>query len=135
MHGLPCSSLQYCFGSPADVSADPTQQADHDTCHGEFDRRALPRPISAQPAPKEPATEPRDSPALHRVSIITKAPNGTKPSSVEPELEDVHSLQSSPSLRELSDDEAQEGSPDLGIKYPQIPRPSIIRHPLVRIQL
>ncbi|XP_048113134.1 uncharacterized protein LOC125303418 [Alosa alosa] len=138
MHGLPCSSLQYCFGGPADVSADPTQDVNPETCHGEFDPAEFPRPISAQPASKEPASELRDSSPVSchvsHVSIRSKAPNGTKPSSAEPELEleleeDVHSLQSSPSLRELSDDEAQEGSPDLGMKYPQIPRPSIIRHP------
>lgn len=139
MHGLPCSSLQYCFGSPADVSADPAAHTASETCHAEFAPAELPQPISAQPVPKEPVAEARDSSSVSchvsHVSIPSKAPNGTKPNSDEPQLEDVHTLQSSPSLRELSDSEAPEGSPDLGIKYPQIPRPSIIKHPQVTIEL
>lgn len=135
MHGLPCSSLQYCFGSPADVSAEPGQHTDQNTCHTDFGPTGQPQPISVQPAASDPVPRPGDSPECIHVSSTINATNGTEfNSSPEPVLEDVHHLQSSPSLRELSDDEAQEDSPDLGLPYRQIPRPSIILHPQVRIE-
>ncbi|KAL7878621.1 hypothetical protein AOLI_G00095950 [Acnodon oligacanthus] len=128
MHGLPCSSLQQCFGAPADVadvSPEPALQLDSlEPCRTQPDPTVHPT-VLTQPAVAS-LTEPHHQPAFSCVSIHTKA-NGSQLKESVPN--DKHVLRSSPSSEGFSeDDNALEESPVLDKKYPHIPRPSIIRH-------
>ncbi|KAK2894550.1 hypothetical protein Q8A67_011779 [Cirrhinus molitorella] len=132
MHGLPCSALQYCFGGPPDVSADPASYQDPELSKTGPDP-AMGLAVLTQPGPIKPVRT-DSQPSFSCISIQTKT-NGTNCKTKEPNTENqgtLHSYQSSEGLSE--EDDAQDRSPVLDTKWPHIPRPSIIRpqkeHPI-----
>lgn len=144
MHGLPCSALLHCFGSPADVTANPTQSLDPDpTRSGKTDLEppVVVDPVLCQPVPKP--DPPLEHQPHHRiVSFIsthtrTRTLNGTySNSNGQPPGRESHSFKTPLACHCLSD--SAEGHREmvigleLGVKYPIIPRPSIIiRQPKV----
>ncbi|KAF4101212.1 hypothetical protein G5714_017644 [Onychostoma macrolepis] len=139
MHGLPCSALQYCFGGPPDVSADPASYQDPELSKTGPDP-AMGLAVLTQPGPIKPVRT-DSQPSFSCVSIQTKT-NGTNSKTKELDTENQDTLHSYPSSEGLSEeDDAQDRSPDLDTKRPHIPRPSIIRpqkvqfiYPLSEIQ-
>ncbi|KAF7698936.1 hypothetical protein HF521_003678 [Silurus meridionalis] len=129
MHGLPCSSLQYCFGAPADVSPEPAPHFDSEPCRTRPNASTSPV-ILTQPQAAN-LTEPQHQPAVNSISQHTKN-NGT--GSKEPEQVQQDILHSSPSSESFSEEDMpQKESPVQNTKYPHIPRPSIIRSSQVRL--
>lgn len=131
MHGLPCSSFQYCFGAPADVSPEPAPQLGSEPC------RTPPNVSTSSVILTQPRaanlTEPQCQPAVNCITQHTKT-NGTQ--SKEPAPVQQAILHFSPSSDCFSEEEApQEESPVQNTKYPHIPRPSIIRSPQVRLKI
>lgn len=129
MHGLPCSSLQYCFGAPADVSPEPAPHLGSEPCrtppNASTSAIVLTQPQAAN------LTEPQHQPAVSCISQHTKS-NGTGSKESAPVQRDI--LHSSPSSEGFSEEETpQEESPVQNTKFPHIPRPSIIRSPQVRL--
>lgn len=128
MHGLPCSSLQYCFGAPADVSPEPAPHLSSEPCSTQPNASTSPA-ILTQPQAAN-LTEPQHQSAVSCISQHTKT-NGIRakePASVQQDV-----LHSSPSSEGIPDEEmSQEESPVQNPKYTYIPRPSIIRSPQVR---
>ncbi|KAK3548703.1 hypothetical protein QTP70_017255, partial [Hemibagrus guttatus] len=119
MHGLPCSSLQYCFGAPADVSPEPAPHLDSEP--GRIQPNASTSPVILTQPQAASLTEPQHQPAVR--SQHTKT-NGTR--AKEPALV----LHSSPSSEGFPEEEMpHEESPVQNTKYTHIPRPSIIRSP------
>lgn len=131
MHGLPCSSLQYCFGAPADVSPEPALHLSSEPCRTQPNASASPVILTLPRAAN--LTEPQHQPAVSCISQHTKT-NGTQ--SKEPAPVQRNILHSSLSSEGFSEEEApQEESPVQNTKYPHIPRPSIIRLPQVRLMI
>lgn len=129
MHGLPCSSLQYCFGAPADVSPEPAHHLGSEACRTPPNDSTSPVVLTQPQAAK--LTDPQHQPAASCISKHTKT-NGTQSKEPAPVQRDI--LHSSPSSDHFSEEEApQEESPVQSTKYPHIPRPSIIRSSQVRL--
>ncbi|KAL1257026.1 hypothetical protein QQF64_012571 [Cirrhinus molitorella] len=125
-------ALQYCFGGPPDVSADPASYQDPELSKTGPDP-AMGLAVLTQPGPIKPVRT-DSQPSFSCISIQTKT-NGTNCKTKEPNTENqgtLHSYQSSEGLSE--EDDAQDRSPVLDTKWPHIPRPSIIRpqkeHPI-----
>ncbi|KAL4659506.1 hypothetical protein GN956_G3673 [Arapaima gigas] len=121
MHGLPCGVLQHCFGSNADVSAEPTTpRAASET------RTGAAAAVAVQPGPRETPESPCSS-------DYAKFPNGTSRGSScrgDARVNGGHASEDSYSAREapgVQDGVLQHGNPDLRRSYSHIPRPSIIR--------
>lgn len=149
MHGLPCSSLGHCFGNPSDVSTDPAPAQEPDNSRRSRNN-GLPAadPVTSQPEalPSSPQAQQHRQPqrtvsCISTHSARTRTANGTSSNSIchQQDTEDDPCFESPPSCRSLSqsseDDELEfDCSPELELKYPQIPRPSIIiRQPKVRL--
>lgn len=133
MHGLPCSALQYCFGGPPDVSADPASFQDPQISKPGPDP-AMGLAVLTQPGPIKPVRT-DSQPSFSCVSIQTKT-NGTNSKTKELDTENQDTLHSYPSSEGLSEeDDSQDRSPVLDTKRPHIPRPSIIRPQKVRTLL
>ena len=140
MHGLPCSSLGHCFGNLSDVNPDPPTPLEQNNSRRSRDNQRLPAagPVVFQPeAPRGSPLEEHDQP--HRtVSCIstqshtrTREVNETSSNSIchMQDRDDEPGFESPPHCHSLSlssEDEELECSPELELKYPQIPRPSII---------
>ncbi|KAA0715128.1 hypothetical protein E1301_Tti008821 [Triplophysa tibetana] len=125
MHGLPCSSLEYCFGGPPDASPESAPYPDSEVSKNGSDHVMGPT-ILTQPGPVK--TVRTDSqPSFSCFSIRSKA-NGTA------ELGSVNQdrLHSYPCSEVVSEDEDIDSI--LDTKRPHIPRPSIIRPLRERIQ-
>lgn len=122
MHGLPCFSLQRCFGAPADVSAEPAGLDSADSRTPTDPNTSL--TILTQPGPAGPT---EGHPERHRGSQRS----GTGRSRSE-ELAgddgDVRHVR-----HEFSQHASQGKSSVPDTEYPHIPRPSIIRSLQVRI--
>lgn len=148
MHGLPCSSLGQCFGNPSDVNTDPapaqepnnSRRSRNNNNHG---------PPAADPVVSQPEALCRPQEQQHKqpqrtVSCISDHStrsikvNGTNSICHLQDTDEDPCFESPPACRSLSqsseDEELEmEFSPELELKYPQIPRPSIIiRRPEVR---
>ncbi|KAG7521822.1 hypothetical protein JOB18_007554 [Solea senegalensis] len=133
MHGLPCSSLGHCFGHPSDVNPDPAPPQEP---NGSRRSRNAHGPAGTAGAvvsqPKALAAREHEQP--HGTVSCVSTTNSTKPrdvngSSTEQNREDEPCSESSTPRRSLSlssEDDELECSPQLELKYPQIPRPSII---------
>lgn len=143
MHGLPCSSLG-CFGNSSDVSTDPIPPQETDSSrqsrnnhesHAEF-------PVVCQPEtlPGIPQEQRRTASAVSKRSTRTNKVNGTSSNStcgLQGEDDDDVCSELPPACHNVSlssgdEDLDLECSPELQLKFPQIPRPSIIiRQPKV----
>lgn len=133
MHGLPCPSLGHCFGNPSDVNTDPTPSVETNSSRLSK-RNYAPDPVITQPESLQ--EQPQHKQPQRTVSCIsnhstrTRRLNGTNSNSVCWDKHDNPSFESPPpcqSFSESSEDELElECSPELELKYPQIPRPSII---------
>lgn len=147
MHGLPCSSLGHCFGNPPDVNTDPAPFPDpnhsrHSGCdHG----HPVADPVISQPealssSPEQHTQPQRTVSCISTCSSRTRTSNCTNSNSVCHLHEEDRNkcVQSPPARRSLSqssedDDLDVDFRPEVELKYPQIPRPSIIiRQPKVR---
>lgn len=127
MHGFPCSSLQYCFGAPADVSPEPAPHLGSEPCRTQPNASTNPVVLS-QPGC---LTETKHQPAVSCISQHTKT-NGTRSKDPAPVQRD--NLHSFPCSEGFSEEQTpQEESPVQNTKYTHIPRPSIIRSPQVRL--
>ncbi len=148
MHGLPCSSLGHCFGFPSDVNADPAPaQETHNSIRSRNNRE----PPAAETVTSQPDVQPgglqerqhkQPQSTISCISTHSTRTNKVNGSNSNPacHLKDTDEdvcFESPPSCRSLyqsSEDEEQEldCSPELELKYPRIPRPSIvIRQPKV----
>lgn len=148
MHGLPCSSLGHCFGSPSDVNPDPSSAQESNVASQNNCSEGPPvAPVTAQPeAPMSGRHHPQH--VQPQISVGCSAAytarisgmNGIGSSFVcrlqgaadgglcfeSPRL----SLSASQSSEE--DDLDVDYSPAADLNYPHIPRPSIIiRQPQV----
>ncbi|XP_060892949.1 uncharacterized protein LOC132973475 [Labrus mixtus] len=141
MHGLPCSSLGHCFGNSSDVNPDPAPpREESNNSRQSRNNHRLPDPIISQPEalPSRPREEQhkhtqRTISCISTHSTITSKVNGSHSISVcsMQDADDHPCFESPPpchSLSQSSEDEELEFdcSPELEMKYPQIPRPSII---------
>ena len=150
MHGLPCSSLGHCFGRPSEVNPDPAPAQEPNNSRRSRNSHGLPaaEPVTSQPEalPASLQEEQQHKQPEGTVSCIstrstrTRKVNGTNSNSIC-HLQDAGDnlcFESPPPCRSLSqsseEDELElDCSPELELKYPQIPRPSIIiRQPKVR---
>lgn len=153
MHGLPCSSLGHCFGYPSDVNTDPAPAQEPNSARRSRSSHGLPAadPVTSQPeglpvSLQEQQQRRQHEQAQRTVSCIsthstrTRNVNGTNSNSIC-HLQDAgeapcfESPPPSCSLSQSSEEDELEldCSPELELKYPQIPRPSIIiRKPKVR---
>lgn len=123
MHGLPCSSLQYCFGAPADVSPEPAPHLGSEPSRIQPNASTSPV-ILTQPQAAD-LTEPQHQPAVSSQHTKTNGTQAKEPAPV---------LHSSPISEGFPEEETpQEESPVQNTKYTHIPRPSIIRSPQVRV--
>lgn len=148
MHGLPCSSLGHCFGSPSDVSPDPSSVQESNVTP-QNDRREGPpaAPVTAQPeAPTSGRHHPQHEQPERIVSCSAtysariSSLNGISSSFVcrLQAAADSGLCFESPRLslsasRSSEDDDLDvDYSPAADLNYPHIPRPSIvIRQPQV----
>lgn len=150
MHGLPCPSLGHCFGSPSDVSPDPSSAPESNvTSANSRSEGPLAAPVTAQPeAPMSSRHCPRQEQPQRSVSCSAthsariRGVNGVG-SSFARRLQGAadggicfESPRRSPRASQSSEDDDDldfDYSPELELKYPHIPRPSIvIRQPQVR---
>lgn len=149
MHGLPCSSLGHCFGSPSDVSPDPSSAPGSNVTSQNSRSEGPPAaPVTTQPeAPTSSRHHPQQEQPQRSVSCsATHSPrirsvNGVG-SSFVCRLQSAadggicfESPRRSPSASQSSEDDDLDFdySPEAELKYPHIPRPSIIiRQPQVR---
>ncbi|XP_057693279.1 uncharacterized protein LOC130916513 isoform X2 [Corythoichthys intestinalis] len=110
MHGLPCPSLGHCFGSTSDPNSDPAVEFDEHRNH-------KPDLVTAQP-------EPRLSQEQSQRTNGCLFPQETNGSNAPGNLQDddnqicLHTCS--------DDDEKEDSSAKLELKYSHIPRPSII---------
>ncbi|KAG7333374.1 hypothetical protein KOW79_003509 [Hemibagrus wyckioides] len=119
MHGLPCSSLQYCFGAPADVSPEPAPHLGSEPSRIQPNASTSPV-ILTQPQAAD-LTEPQHQPAVSSQHTKTNGTRAKEPAPI---------LHSSPISEGFPEEETpQEESPVQNTKYTHIPRPSIIRSP------
>ncbi|XP_036962544.1 uncharacterized protein LOC119024151 [Acanthopagrus latus] len=147
MHGLPCSSLGHCFGYPSDVNTDPAPAQEPNSARRSRSSHGLPAadPVTSQPEglpvslQEQQQQQRQHEQAQRTVSCIsthstrTRNVNGTNSNSIC-HLQDAGEapcFESPPPSRSLSqsseEDELElDCSPELELKYPQIPRPSII---------
>ncbi|KAG8012605.1 hypothetical protein GBF38_020425 [Nibea albiflora] len=141
MHGLPCSSLG-CFGNPSDVNTDPAPAEERNNSRQSRTNHGHPAtdPITSQPEVLPCGLhEPQHKQPQRTVSCIsthftrTRKVNGTNSNSIcrRQDTGDDPGFESPPPCRsdsQSSDDDELEldYSPELKLKYPQIPRPSII---------
>lgn len=149
MHGLPCSSLAHCFGNPSDVNSDPTVAQEPNSSRRSRNNHEPPATdvITSQPeAVASGRQEQQHKQPQRTISCIStystraRKVNGTSSDALchLPDTDDDPCLGSPPPCHSLSpsseDDELEmDCSPELQLKYPQIPRPSIIiRQPKVR---
>lgn len=129
MHGLPCSSLQYCFGAPADVSPEPAPHLSSEPC-GTPPNVGTSSVVVTQPRAAN-LTVARHQPAISCISQHnTSKTNGTQ--SKEPAPVQQGFLHSE---RFTEEEVPQEESPIQQPKYPHIPRPSIIRPTQVQMMI
>lgn len=152
MHGLPCSSLGHCFGNPNDVNPDTATSQEPNISAQSKDNHGLSAaaPVTSQPGalPSSLQEQQHEQPQrtvsyISNNSTGTTKVNGTS-SSAACRLQgtDVdlcfESSQLSQSVSQSSEDDELESEcclePEL--KYPQIPRPSIIiRQPKVSLEM
>lgn len=150
MHGLPCSSLGHCFGNPSDVNTEPAPLQEPNDSRQSRNNHGLPAadPVISQPEapPGSPQDQQHTQPQSVSVSYIsshstrTRKVNGTNSNSIchPQDQDDDPCFESPPPCSSLSqsseeDERELECSPELELKYPQIPRPSIIiKQPKVR---
>lgn len=149
MHGLPCSSLGHCFGNPSDVNTDPAPAQEPNNSRRSRNNHGLPAadPVISQPEahPGSPQEQQHTQPqrtvsCISTHSTRTGRVNGTNSDSIchLQDTDEDPGFESPRPCRSLSqsseDDELElDFSPELELKYPQIPRPSIIiRQPKVR---
>lgn len=143
MHGLPCSSLGHCFGNPSDVNTDPAPSQEPNTSrqsrnNHEF-QPEVPVIFQPEPLPGIPQEQQRTVSSIPNHSTRNRKVNGTNSNSIcgLQDKDDEPCSESPPPCHSFSqsseDDELElERSPELQLKYPQIPRPSIIiRQPKV----
>jgi len=147
MHGLPCSSFGHCFGNPSDVNTDPAPslEPNNSTCSTSNNILSAAEPVLSQPATRLATSQEQQHEQLQRTlscvssrSTGSKNLNGTDSNSncyMRDGDDDPYSESPPPAtnLSERSDEEVElECSLELELKYPQIPRPSIIiRQPKV----
>ncbi|KAM3609746.1 uncharacterized protein V6R79_019737 [Siganus canaliculatus] len=143
MHGLPCSSLGTCFGNPTDVNTEPAPTQEPDTSIHNRNNQGLPAagPVISQPGAlsgclqqqqqhKQPQ---RTVSSISTHSTGTAKINGTNSKSMchLQDPGDSICFGSSPlhsNISQSSEDDEMDLDCSLGmeLKYPQIPRPSII---------
>lgn len=149
MHGLPCSSLGHCFGSPSDISPDPSSAPESNVSSQNSCSRGPPAvPVTVQPeAPMGSRHHPQQEQPQRGVSCSATHPvrirsvNGVG-SSFVCRLQGAtdgglcfESPRQSLSVSQSSEDDDSDFdySPEAELKYPHISRPSIvIRQPQVR---
>lgn len=149
MHGLPCSSLGHCFGSPSDVSPDRASvQESNITSQNNHSEGPPAAPVTAQP---EAQTSIRHQLQVGqpRISVSCSATSSARISSVNgigsslvcrlQGAADGGLCVESPRLSRGASQSSEEDdvdvdySPEVDLNYPHIPRPSIIiRQPEVR---
>lgn len=149
MHGLPCSSLGHCFGSPSDVSPDPSSvQESNVTSQNNCSEGPPAAPVTAQP---EASMSSRHHPEHKQPqrSVSCSATYSARISSVNGigssfvcRLQGAadgglcfESPRLSLSASQISEDDDLDVdySTEADLNYPHIPRPSIIiRQPQVR---
>lgn len=139
MHGLPCSSLG-CFGNPSDVNTDPAPAEEQNNSRQSKTNHGHPAtdPITSQPEALPCSLhEPQHKQPQRTISCISAHSTKTR------KINGINSnsdpcFESPPTCRsdsQTSDDDELDldYSPELKLRYPQIPRPSIIiRVPKVR---
>lgn len=140
MHGLPCSSLGHCFDDPGEGSSDPPSSQEPSFSTESKDEHNLSAPVTSQPEVLPGLCEHQRRPSERTASQISTCSsragrlNGTNSVSSNchrPDTDDEVCFESSPisySISQSSEDEEEESdfSPEMELKYPQIPRPSII---------
>lgn len=137
MHGLPCSSLGHCFGNPSDVNTDPASAQEPNISTQSKDSYGPPAaPVTSQPEAlqeQQPEQPQRTVSCISTYSTRTRKVNGTSSNSIcrLQDTDDELCFESPPLSHSVSqsseDDELDLAcSPELELKYPQIPRPSII---------
>lgn len=143
MHGLPCSSLGHCFGNPSDVNNDPAPSQEpnpsRQSRNNNVPQAEDPVIVQPEPLPGIPQEQQRTVSSISTCSTKTRNVNGTTLNSIGhlQNKDDAIFSETSPTCHSFSqsseDDELElEGSPELPLKFPQIPRPSvIIRQPKV----
>lgn len=149
MHGLPCSSLGYCFGNSSDVNTDSAPSAESNGSVNNRNNNGLSaaNPVTSQPAETTLSSSQEEQhkqfqrtfTCMSSNSRRSRNLNATKSNSghyMQDKGEDSY-FESPPTgtnLSESSEDELMlERSPELEQRYSHIPRPSIvIRWPKVR---
>lgn len=147
MHGFPCSSLGHCFGNPSEVDTDPAPSVKSNNSRHSRNNHGLPAadPVTSQPEtlPGRTREYPQQRPQRTRSCVSarstrTRKLNGTNSLGHMQDKHEDPCFETPPACRihyeSSGDDELElECSPELELKYPQIPRPSIIiRQPKVR---
>ncbi|KAK2842193.1 hypothetical protein Q5P01_012393 [Channa striata] len=136
MHGLPCSSLGHCFGNPPDVNSDPGPSHEPHSSRQSRNNHGLSGadPVICQPEPRPRILkeQQRTVSSTSTCSDRIKKVNGTNSDSVQQDKVDDPCSESPPSCHSFSQSSEDDGletescSPELQLKYPQIPRPSIV---------
>ncbi|XP_076848474.1 protein FAM107B isoform X3 [Brachyhypopomus gauderio] len=150
MRGLPCASLQHCFGASTDVPAEPDLCLDSE--HHGSRARPIPTPaVLSQPGAARAAGTQHQQ-AVSCISLHTKTNGVQTKESVPDDKHIFHASSSTKGLSEEVSEELSEGleeevseelsgglseddrphcihneSPIPDTKYPHIPRPSIIK--------
>lgn len=130
MHGLPCSSLGHCFGNPSDVNTDPCPSQEPDNSRRSRNNHGLQAadPVRTQPEPLPCILHERQMTVISTRSTKTKKVNGICPLQDRDKDQCSESPPPRHSFSQSSEDDELEldYSPELQLKYPQIPRPAII---------
>lgn len=139
MHGLPCSSLDQCFGHPSDANTGPSPAAEPNNSILNRNNNGVPAatPVLSQPrtissSPLEIQHKPLQRTFSFVSSCSTTSRNlisthsNSKCYIQEEDQGEDQSPAPSPLVRNLSG-RSGDGCPEVELKPPQIPRPSIIR--------
>lgn len=142
MRGLPCSSLAHCFGYPSEANTGPSPSAEPNNTILNRNNNGLP---AANPVVSQPQTisssnlEKQHKPLQTTFSFVPSCSttsgnlistySTSKCFMQEENQGEDQSLAPSALVRNLSgrSDDELKGCPKLELKFPQIPRPSIIR--------
>lgn len=144
MHGLPCSSLGDCFADPSEGSSDPSssQEPSFSTQSKNEHNLSATSPVTSQPEVLPGLHEQHQQPSERTDSQISACSsrarklNGSNSISSKCHRQDADDevcFESPPinySISQSSEGDEEEEESDLSpateLKYPQIPRPSIV---------
>lgn len=142
MHGLPCSSLGHCFDDPSEGSSDPSSSPEPSFSTQSKDDQNLSAtaPVTSQPEVLPGLQEQQHQPSGRTTSQVSACSsrarrlNGSSSVSSHCHWKDTmeedcfDSPPTSHSIPQSSEEDEEDSdlSPKMELKYPQIPRPSII---------